>query len=282
MEETVREEKVSIARACKILDLDRSMFYYEPRKDDSQVENKLKEYAINLPNRGFPEYFKRIRREGFIWNHKRVRRVYKNLGMSKRKKFKRRIPNPEKKPLLQPIRMNLTWSMDFMQDTLENGRKFRVLNILDDYNRESLSISISYSFPSEKVIEIVEQVIEWRGKPESIRTDNGTEFIAHAFTNFCIREKIEHIKIQKGKPTQNSYIERFNRSYREDVLDAYIFEDLNQVRKATEIFMDDYNNEHPHESLGDKSPIEFLNAVNCGKLTAQSTHTSLPQLTAIH
>jgi len=282
VEETVREEKVSIARACKILDLDRSMFYYEPRKDDSQVENKLKEYAINLPNRGFPEYFKRIRREGFIWNHKRVRRVYKNLGMSKRKKFKRRIPNPEKKPLLQPIRMNLTWSMDFMQDTLENGRKFRVLNILDDYNRESLSINISYSFPSEKVIEIVEQVIEWRGKPESIRTDNGTEFIAHAFTNFCIREKIEHIKIQKGKPTQNSYIERFNRSYREDVLDAYIFEDLNQVRKATEIFMDDYNNEHPHESLGDKSPIEFLNAVNCGKLTAQSTHTSLPQLTAIH
>jgi len=281
VEDTVREEKVSIARACKILDFDRSMFYYEPRKDDSQVENKLREYSVNLPNRGFPEYFKRIRREGIVWNHKRVRRVYKKLGMAKRKKVKRRIPNPKKQPLLQPIRMNLTWSMDFMQDTLENGRKFRVLNIIDDFNRESLTINISYSFPSEKVIEILEEVIEWRGKPESIRTDNGTEFIAHAFTNYCIRKNIEHIKIQKGKPTQNSYIERFNRSYREDVLDAYIFEDLNQVRIATELFMEDYNNEHPHESLGDKSPIEFLNAVNCGKLNAQSIHTSLPQLTAL-
>jgi putative transposase len=201
--------------------------------------------------------------------------------MAKRKKVKRRITNPKKQPLLQPIRMNLTWSMDFMQDTLENGRKFRVLNIIDDFNRESLTINISYSFPSEKVIEILEEVIEWRGKPESIRTENGTEFIAHAFTNFCIRKNIEHIKIQKGKPTQNSYIERFNRSYREDVLDAYIFEDLNQARIATELFMEDYNNEHPHESLGDKSPIEFLNAVNCGKLNAQSIHTSLPQLTAL-
>ena len=116
---------MSVARACKIIELDRSMYYYQSVKDDSEVENKLLEYASSklLQNRGFPEYFKRIRREGLIWNHKRVERIYKKLKMNKRRKRKRRIPNPEKQPLVQPIFPNITWSMDFMEDRLENGRK---------------------------------------------------------------------------------------------------------------------------------------------------------------
>lgn len=253
-----QQEGVSIAKACKIIDLSRSMFYYESVRDDSEVETKLLWYAERLPRRGLPEYYKRIRKEGLIWNRKRVRRVYRKLGLSRRRKVKRRIPNPQKQALLQPLFPNLIWSMDFMEDRLENGRKVRILNIIDDYNREALMVEAAYSYPSEKVVEMLKQVIEWRGKPKTIRTDNGTEFIAKAFEGFCDKEKIEHRKIQKGKPNQNAFIERFNRSYREDVLDANIFETMNQVTELSQTWMDDYNNNHPHASLDDLTPVEFM------------------------
>jgi putative transposase len=234
------------------------MYYYASVKDDSEVEAKLRWYGENLPTRGFPEYYKRIRKEGLIWNKKRIKRVYKKLGMSRRKKMKRRIQNPKKTALLQPIRPNLTWSLDFMHDVLENGRKFRTLNIIDDYNREALNVEVDYSFPSNRVIETVRRVIEWRGKPEEIRSDNGTEFIAKAFEGFCKNSSITHVRIQKGKPTQNGFIERFNRTYREDVLDATIFENIHQVKELTEKWMEDYNEKHPHASLGNMTPNEFL------------------------
>ena len=223
------------------------MYYYESVKDDREVEDKLRMYGEKLPARGFPEYYKRIRKEGLVWNHKRVRRVYKKLGMARRRKMKRRIPNPEKKSLLQPVRHNLTWSLDFMEDRLENGRKFRTFNIIDDYNREALAIEVEFSFPAYKVVKFVKRVIEWRGKPEEIRTDNSG---------------IKHVRIQKGKPNQNGFVERFNRTYREDVLDMNIFENIYQVKERTEEFLEDYNNEHPHDSLGNMSPIEFMKNKN--------------------
>jgi putative transposase len=256
--EIKEEESISVARACKIIMLVRCMYYYESVKDDSEVEAKLRWYGEKLPARGFPEYFKRIRKEGLCWNHKRVRRVYLSLGMAHRRKMKRRIPNPDKQMLLQPTRPNLTWSLDFMEDRLENGRKFRTLNILDDFNREVLAIEVDYSFPSLKVIDMVNRVIEWRGKPEEIRSDNGTEFIAKVFGDFCSTSEINHLRIQKGKPMQNGFIERFNRTFREDVLDMHIFENLHQVKEKTEEFIEDYNNNHPHDSLNNMSPVEFM------------------------
>jgi len=255
----VAEEKVSIVRACRILRFDRSQFYYQPVKDDSEVETKLSGYLANkvLCNRGCPELYKRMRREGLPWNHKRVERVYRKMGLSKRRKIKRRIPNPEKRPLVQPALMNETWSMDFVEDRLDNGRKIRTLNIIDDFNREALAMEVSYSFPAERVITVIEQCIEWRGKPQRIRSDNGTEFIAAKTKQFFSKVKIEHIPIQKGKPTQNGFIERFNRSYREGVLDAFILSSIDQAREETSIWMEDYNNNHPHKSLGGKTPLEY-------------------------
>lgn len=258
MQEIREEEQVSVVRACKIIQIDRSLFYYDSVKDDSEVESKLRWYAEHFPTRGFPEYFKRIRKEGYAWNHKRVKRVYRKLGMSRRRKMKRRIPNPEKKALLQPIRPNLTWSIDFMHDTLANGRRFRTLNVIDDFNREALEIDIEYSFPSNRVTETIQRIIEWRGKPQEIRSDNGTEFISKIFQDYCIDTGIQHVRIQKGKPTQNGFIERFNRTYREDVLDANYFESIGQVRVLTELWKEDYNDKHPHSSLGNMSPYEFL------------------------
>jgi len=235
------------------------MYYYQSTKDDSVVEDKLCWYAEHYPARGFPEYFKRIRKEGHIWNHKRVKRVYLKLGMNRRKKVKRRVANPEKQILLQPLHPNITWSIDFMEDKLMNGRKFRTFNIIDDYNREALNIAINYSFPAEQVVGVIEQIIEWRGKPESIRSDNGTEFTAKAFEGFCNKFGIRHIRSQRGKPMQNGYIERFNRTYREEVLDMNIFENIHQVRELTDKFTEDYNQKHPHKSLNNMTPIEFLN-----------------------
>jgi putative transposase len=199
-----------------------------------------------------------MRKEGCIWNHKRVERIYHKMGLSHRRKRKRRIPNPEKRPLVQPPKINDTWSMDFVEDRLEHGRKIRTLNIIDDYNREALAMEVSFSFPAEKVIEILKQCIEWRGKPQRIRSDNGTEFLALKTKSFFKSAEIEHIPIQKGKPMQNGFIERFNRSYREGVLDAYILSSISQAREETEIWMDDYNNHHPHNSLGDKTPSEYI------------------------
>ena len=148
--------------------------------------------------------------------------------------------------------------MDFVEDRLENGRKIRTLNIIDDYNREALAMEVSYSFPAERVIEVLSQCIEWRGKPKRIRSDNGTEFIAGKTKAFFANTNIDHIPIQKGKPSQNGYIERFNRSYREGVLDAYILSTIHQAREETNQWMDDYNNNHPHESLDDKTPAECI------------------------
>lgn len=256
---SIREKtQISIARACSIIGLDRSGYYYAPVRDDSAVEEKLRQYAARLPTRGCPEYTKRIRREGINWNHKRIERVYVKLGMNKRRrKIRRRLPNPEKLPLLQPIAANITWSADFMEDRLENGRKVRILNIIDDYNREALLCHASFSFPSEKVVELVKRTIDWYGRPATIRTDNGTEFIAKAFEGFCSDSSINHQRIQKGKPMQNGYCERFNRAFREDVLDAYIFENLAQVQALADAWKEDYNNHHPHSSLGNCTPIEF-------------------------
>ena len=148
--------------------------------------------------------------------------------------------------------------MDFVEDRLENGRKIRTLNILDDYNREAVAMEVSFSFPAERVIDVLTQCMEWRGKPKKIRSDNGTEFIAAKTKQFFTKHNIEHIPIQKGKPTQNSYVERFNRSYREGVLDAYILTHINQAQEETDIWMNDYNNHHPHGSLGDKPPTQYV------------------------
>jgi putative transposase len=233
------------------------MWYYESKKDDTEVIDKLNDLAEKLPNRGFDEYYGRIRREGLVWNHKRVLRVYRMMNLNIRRKRKRRLPSRIKEPLTQPLTVNHTWSMDFMCDSLVYGRRFRTLNIIDDYNREALAIEADFSLPGEKVINVLKEIIFWRGKPQRLRIDNGPEFISKALKKWCNEKNIELKYIQPGKPTQNAYIERFNRFYREDVLDAYLFDDLEQVQRLSNEWMNDYNQNHPHKSLGGMSPFQY-------------------------
>lgn len=168
----------------------RSMWYYESRLDDDDVMRKLLELSDRYPNRGFDYYFGRIRNDGLIWNRKRVLRVYRKMGLTHRKKVKRRVPKREKQPLFQPVRANRMWSMDFMSDALDTGRKVRLLNIIDDFNREALCIDPAFSYPAEHVVRTLEILASERGLPEVIRADNGPEFIAHALKDYCEENSI--------------------------------------------------------------------------------------------
>lgn len=246
-----------MSRACKIVSLPRSQYYYTSLKDDSAVTEALQDLAFAHPSYGFRKLFAYLRRSGKDWNHKRVYRVYKLLKLNKKRKGKRRLPTRIKHPLQQQTEVNKTWSMDFMSDSMTGNRRFRTLNIIDDCSREALAIEVDTSISSKRVIRALERVIENNGKPEVIRVDNGPEFTSKNFALWA-KEKGIHIQyIQPGRPMQNGYIERFNRLYREAVLDAYLFFDLYQVRELTQDWMEEYNHKRPHESLGNLTPVEY-------------------------
>lgn len=262
------------------MDLSRSVYYYRSHRDDHAVIEKLQTMADKRPTDGFWKMYFRIRREGLIWNHKRIHRVYKLLKLNMKRKGKRRLPARIMQALEAVNEINLSWSMDFMSDALQSGRKLRTFNLIDDFNREVLAIEIDTSLPAERVIRVLDQVIAWRGKPKSIRVDNGPEFISLKLALWCQEKGILLQFIQPGKPTQNAYIERFNGSYRKDVLDAYLFQDIRQVRMLTEEFMEDYNNERPHDALGGRSPVDMLD-VDLWKTSKRVSHKPTSDMTTI-
>lgn len=250
--------QVSIHRVYKAVGIPRSRHYYQPVNTDSAVAEAIQKHIENHPMHGFPKVFAYLRRAGHNWNHKRVHRVYKILGLSHRRKGKRRLPQRVKQPIEKPHGINQCWSIDFMHDSLLNGRKFRTFNVIDDYNRQVLTIDIAFSLTSTGIIRALEEVIEWRGKPQKLRMDNGPEFISKAFEIWCYDKQIQLVHIQPGKPMQNGLIERLNGTYRRDVLNAYLFYDLEEVRQHTDEWMEEYNERRPHEALQNLTPIEYL------------------------
>ncbi len=249
---------MSSTRACRTTGFSKSQYYYQSKKDDPEVIDKLNELVENKPNRGFSYFFHRIRNEGIVWNHKRVKWVYKLMNLNKRSKHKRRLPARFRETLAQPNSINSTWSIDFMYDTLMNRRKVRILNIIDDFNREALTINADYSKSGRTVVSALEVLKYWRGRPNEIRCDNGPEFLSNYLVDYCKNQGIQIKYIQPGKPTQNAYIERFNRSYRDDVLDAYMFESLYTLRELSAEWQEVYNEFHPHQSLNNLSPNKYL------------------------
>lgn len=179
------------------------------------------------------------------------------MALHLKRKPKKRLPARTVQPLVVPVQANQTWSLDFMSDALSNGRAFRTLNVIDDYNREALWIEVDTSLPAERVVRVLEQLLFWRGKPTSIRMDNGPELISQRLESWAQAKDIKLLHIQPGKPAQNAYIERFNRTFREDVLDAYLFDDLEEVRTITERWLEDYNTIRPHEALQGLPPRLF-------------------------
>lgn len=233
------------------------MHYYKSARNDQLVVDAVLEIANKHSRYGCPTIIRMLRRS-HPWNHKRIERIYSLLQLKWRKRGKKRLPARAKRSLEQTAAPNITWSIDFMHDALWNGRKFRTFNVIDDFNREALGIEVDHSLPTGRVIRALEQIIDYRGKPMRIRMDNGPEFISDLFEIWCGSQGIELQYIQPGKPTQNAYIESFNGIYRRHVLDAHIFETLEDVRAVTEEWINHYNTEKPHQSLHDLTPKEYL------------------------
>ena len=257
-EHMVTEHDVSHRQACKTVGLPRTTGQYKrkPKMDDDIID-ELNKLVSKHPSIGFWQSYHRIRNAGFMWNHKKVYRVYTKMQLNIRRRTRKRLPARVKQALYQPAGVNEVWSIDFMNDALWDGRRFRLLNIVDDYNRELLHIETDLSLPTLRVIRVLEYLREFRGLPQIIRVDNGPEFISHKLDQWCKANKITLVFIQPGKPMQNAYVERFNGNIRRELLNAYVFTTLKEVRQKTDEWMNDYNNKRPHKSLGYKAPKEF-------------------------
>lgn len=259
--ELVREHQLPIQRACQIVKLSRAAYYRRPqctKSRDAEVMAALNRTVEKHARWGFWKCFDRLRLEGHCWNHKRVHRVYCAMKLNLPRRTKKRLPLRLRQPLTAPIVHNRIWAADFMHDTLYGGRSFRTFNVIDESNREALAIEVGTSISSVRVTRVLDQVIELCGKPQALRLDNGPEFTSGWFQQWCEQRGIRPLYIQPGKPDQNAFIERFNRSYRNEVLNLYVFESLEQVQQLTDEWLDGYNHERPHDSLGRVPPLTFM------------------------
>lgn len=206
------------------MNLSRSAFSYKAKLcDDNQIKQKMLDLADKHKRYGFRKIFHLLRKAGFNWNHKRVYRIYCELKLNLKRKPKKRLPSREKVSLCQPDQINQTWSLDYMSDALINGKRFRTVNIIDDHNREVLGIKVSNSLPAIRVTEFLDDIAASRGYPKELRMDNGPENISHVMNRWAQDRNVTLKFIEPGEPAQNGYIERFNRTYREEILDMYLY-----------------------------------------------------------
>lgn len=257
----VDKHQISVRLACEAFDISQTCYRYQPRLSDEneEIADWLIRLTHNQRNWGFGLCFLFLRNvKGYGWNHKRVYRIYRELELNLRIKPKKRIVRQQPEPLSVPEAVNQCWSMDFMHAQLSNGRNYRLFNVIDDFNREGLDITADFSLPAGRVIRSLEQLISWRGKPKVIRCDNGPEYISQAL---CVWAQRHHIKleyIQPGKPQQNAYIERYNRTVRYDWLSQYSFDSIEQVQSYATRWLWTYNHERPNTGIGGITPIQKL------------------------
>jgi putative transposase len=217
-----------------------------------------------------------LRREGRRVNHKRVYRLYRQEGLSVRRRRRKRVAGSRGPILLLPTKVNQRWSMDFMGDTLATGRTFRLLNIVDDFSRECVVIDSATSIRGTRVVRVLDELAEVRGLPETIVIDNGPEFTSRALDEWAYRRRVRLLFITPGRPIENAYIESFNGKFRDECLNEHWFLSLDEVRATTERWRIDYNRDRPHSSLGHLTPEEFATK-NRVEASAQS-HQSYPGL----
>ena len=256
----LRTQNISIRLICEIFGISKTAFHYRAKtaSENKLIETWLLKLTQTHKRWGFGLCFDYLRNiQKFPWNHKRVLRIYRELALNLRIKPRKRIVRNRPEALGIATDINQTWSMDFMSDSLQNGRHFRTFNVIDDYNREGLCMDVGFSLPTERVIRSLERIIEWRGKPAAIRCDNGPEYISQKLVDWANSQKITLIYTQPGRPTQNAYIERFNRTVREELLSSYLFETIDDVQIYSTQWLWGYNNERPHSAIGSVPPCQI-------------------------
>ena len=259
----VQDKGTAVRVACAAFGISETCYRYQAKQSAENVEiaDHLIRLTHNQRNWGFGLCFLYLRNvKGYRWNHKRVYRIYRELELNLRIKPKKRIVREKPEPLAVPQAINQCWSMDFMHDQLADGRSFRLFNLIDDFNREAVAMDIDLSLPAERVVRALDQVIEWRGKPQAIRSDNGPEYIGKTLTDWAQRNGVRLQYIQPGKPQQNAYVERYNRTVRYDWLGHYLFESISEVQDHATNWMWAYNHERPNMALGGITPKQKLAA----------------------
>ena len=257
----VQNGRTSIRHACVTFALSETAYRYAPKRsdEDALIADWLMRLTTAFRDWGFGLCFLYLRNvKRFGWNHKRVYRIYRELELNLRIKPKKRLVRQVPQPLSVPARINEVWSMDFMHDALNDGRSFRLFNVLDDFNRQGLGIEVDLSLPSVRVIRSLERIIEWRGQPKVIRCDNGPEYISHALLAWAEKRGIRIEHIQPGKPQQNAYVERYNRTVRYGWLNQQLFESIEQVQDSATRWLWTYNHERPNMALGGITPMQRL------------------------
>lgn len=260
-QQLVSNKRASIRVICSAMGISPSSLRYKRTcsKDNELIADWLVRLTENHRNWGFGLCYLFLRNvKGFGWNHKRVYRIYRELELNLRIKPKKRLVREKPACLSVPEKVNQVWSMDFMHDQLADGRSIRLLNVIDDFNREGLGIEVDFSLPALRVTRSLERIIEWRGKPEAIRCDNGPEYISHTLKAWAELRKIRIEYIQPGNPQQNAYIERYNRTVRYEWLAQYLFESVAQVQDFADQWLWRYNHERPNMALGGITPIQKL------------------------
>ena len=253
--------RLNIRSACAAFTISESCYRYQARLSDENAE--IADWLVLLTNRhrnwGFKLCFLYLRNvRGFGWNHKRVYRIYCELALNLRIKPKKRLYREAPEPLSVPTSINEMWSMDFMADQLGDGRSIRTLNVIDDFNREGLAIEVDFSLPASRVVRALNQIIEWRGKPMGIRVDNGPEYISATLQTWAQKQGIGLAYIQPGKPQQNAYVERYNRTVRQEWLGQYIWNSIEEVKEHATRWLWTYNNERPNMGIGGITPAMKL------------------------
>jgi putative transposase len=216
-----------------------------------------------------------IRREGLIVNHKRTERLYRAEGLSLRIRRRRKFAAVVRNPLPPATKQNERWAMDFIQDSLWSGRKYRTLSIVDTYSRECLTVEADTSLPGHRVVRILDRLSDIKGLPASIRVDNGPEFISKVLDEWAYRNGVKLDFIRPGKPTENCYAESFHGRFRDEFLNENYFLCLDEAKDKIEEWRIEYNTFRPHSSLGYKTPEEFLKECEQEQLTKNAQELSV-------
>lgn len=278
VEEVQAAVGISERRAIRFTGFPRSTIRYQTVRDpQDELRARIRAIAAERTRWGYRFVHNRLRREGVPVNRKRVQRLYREEGLAVRRRGKRRrsqLPRLVRDPLGGP---GERWSMDFVCDTLSSGRRFRCLNIVDEFSRECLAIYPSHSIPAVRVIEVLERLREERGLPEVIVTDNGSEFTSRAFDAWAYARGIKIDFIQPGKPVQNCFVESFNGTFRDDCLNLHWFLSLDDARRTIEGWRKDYNEVRPHSSLGGLTPTEFVAHHQQSEEHLAATSSNLPE-----
>lgn len=254
------EHAFSERRACGLVMLAVSTYRYETRRSDEPLRTKLVQLAREKPRFGYRRLQVLLRRSGEWVNHKRLHRVYREAGLSLRRK-KRKHYVRVGQPLRTWTAANQEWALDFVHDAVECGRRIRVLSVVDAYTRECLALEVDTSFASRRMTRVLDAIVAERGQPKAIRCDNGPELTSRHFLAWCVERQIELIHIQPGKPTQNPHVESFHGRLREECLAVSWFQNLFDARRKIAAWQKEYNEERPHSSLGYRTPKEFATSL---------------------